>query len=54
MQEEIVRVPKTGTAEVKPEWEAPKLEVIELREIETVADLEVAFTSSATSGDFQP
>jgi hypothetical protein len=42
----------TGTAdEEKPVWSTPTVELLELCEIESAADLDVAFTTTHTCGD---
>jgi hypothetical protein len=35
----------------KPPWSTPTVELLELCEIESAADLDVAFTTVLTSGD---
>lgn len=35
----------------KPAWSTPTVELLELCEIESAADLDVAFTTQLTSGD---
>jgi hypothetical protein len=35
----------------KPAWTSPTVKILELREVESAADLEVAFTTQLTSGD---
>jgi hypothetical protein len=46
------RANSTGPAdEEKPVWSRPTVEILELCEIESAADLDVAFTTTHTCGD---